>query len=78
MSPIVWYFEHSLSLPFFEIEMKTDPFPLLWPLLSFLLSHKKNETLAICKGMNGPGGYYAVWYYLYVESKKKNSTHGYT
>ena len=26
MSAIVWYFEHSLTLPFFEIEMKTDLF----------------------------------------------------
>ena len=26
MSAIVWYFEHSLTLPFFEIVMKTDFF----------------------------------------------------
>ena len=26
MSAIVWYFEHSLALPFFVIEMKTDLF----------------------------------------------------
>ena len=26
MSAIVWYFEHSLALPFFEIVMKTDLF----------------------------------------------------
>ena len=26
MSAIVWYFEHSLTLPFFGIEMKTDLF----------------------------------------------------
>ena len=26
MSAIVWYFEHSLALPFFEIGMKTDLF----------------------------------------------------
>ena len=24
-----------------------------------LLSHKKNETLAICNNMDGPGAYYA-------------------
>ena len=34
MSSIVWWFEHSLALSFFEIGMKT-PFPVLWPLLSF-------------------------------------------
>ena len=40
MSTIVWYFEHSLALPFFQIGMKT-PFPVLWPLVSFpnLLSY---------------------------------------
>ena len=32
MSATVWYFEHSLALPFFGIGMKT---PFLWPLLSF-------------------------------------------
>ena len=26
MSTIVWQFEHSLALPFFEIEMETDLF----------------------------------------------------
>ena len=26
MSAIVWYFEHSLALPFFGIGMKTDLF----------------------------------------------------
>ena len=26
MSAMVWYFEHSLALPFFGIGMKTDPF----------------------------------------------------
>ena len=26
MSAIVWWFEHSLALPFFGIGMKTDPF----------------------------------------------------
>ena len=35
MSAIVWYFEHSLALPFFGIGMKTDLFPALWPLMSF-------------------------------------------
>ena len=35
MSAIVRKFEDSLVLPFFGIEMKT-PFPVLWPLLSFL------------------------------------------
>ena len=36
MSAIVWQFEHSLALPLFGIGMKTDLFPALWPLLSFL------------------------------------------
>ena len=36
MSAIVRSFDHSLSLPFFRIGMKTDLFPVLWPLLSFL------------------------------------------
>ena len=31
----VWWFEHSMTLPFFGIEMKTDLFPVLWTLLSF-------------------------------------------
>ena len=31
MSAIVWYFEHSLALPFFEIEMKTDLFSPVAP-----------------------------------------------
>ena len=35
VSTIVQQFEHSLPLPFFGIEIKTDPFPVLWPLLSF-------------------------------------------
>ena len=35
MSAIVGQFEHSLALPFFGIGMKTDPFPVPWPLLSF-------------------------------------------
>ena len=35
MSAIVWQFEHSLALPFFGIGMKTGPFPVLRPLLSF-------------------------------------------
>ena len=35
MSAIVWWFEHSLALIFFGIEMKTDLFQSLWPLLSF-------------------------------------------
>ena len=35
MSAIVLYFERSLALPFFGIGMKTDLFPVLWPLLSF-------------------------------------------
>ena len=30
MSAILWYFEHSLALPFFAIGMKTDLF--LWPM----------------------------------------------
>ena len=34
MSAIVWQFEHSLALSFFEIGTKT-PLPVLWPLLSF-------------------------------------------
>ena len=34
MSVVVWYFEHSLSLPFFGIGMKM-PFPVWWPLMSF-------------------------------------------
>ena len=34
MSAIVWWFEHSLALPFFGIGMKTDFFPVLWPLPS--------------------------------------------
>ena len=35
MSAILWFFEHSLALPFFGIRMKTDIFPVLWPLWSF-------------------------------------------
>ena len=35
MSATVPYFEHSLALLFFGIGMKTDLFPVLWPLLSF-------------------------------------------
>ena len=31
----VWWFEHSMTLPFFGIGMKTDLFPVLWTLLSF-------------------------------------------
>ena len=34
MSAIVWYFVHSLALPFFGTGIKTH-FPVLWPLLSF-------------------------------------------
>ena len=30
MSAIVWYFEHSLALPFFGIAMKTDLFQFSW------------------------------------------------
>ena len=35
MSAIVRYFEHSLGLPFLGTGVKTDLFPVLWPLLSF-------------------------------------------
>ena len=35
VSAIVPYFEPSLALLFFGIGMKTDLFPVLWPLLSF-------------------------------------------
>ena len=35
MTAIVQYFELSLALPFFGIGMKTENFPVLWPLLSF-------------------------------------------
>ena len=35
MSAVVQQFEHSLSLSFFGIGMKTDLFPVLWPLMSF-------------------------------------------
>ena len=47
-----------------------------------LLSHKKGWNFAICNNMDGLRGYYAkwnrqreknaVWYHLYVESKKHN------
>ena len=35
MRAIVQWCEHSLAWPFFGIGMKTDLFPVLWPLLSF-------------------------------------------
>ena len=35
MSAVVQWFEDSLALSFFGIGMKTDIFPVLWPLLSF-------------------------------------------
>ena len=35
MSAIVQSFEHSLALPSFGSGIKTKPFPVLWPLLSF-------------------------------------------
>ena len=35
MSAIVPWFEHSSALPFLGIGMKTNIFPVLWPLLNF-------------------------------------------
>ena len=35
MSEIVWYFQHSLALPFFGIGNESSPFLVLWQLLSF-------------------------------------------
>ena len=41
LSADVQWFEHSMTLPFFGIGMKTDLFPVLWTLLSspYLLAY---------------------------------------
>ena len=44
MSPVVWQFEHSLSLPFFETGMKTDL--TTW---MFSIAYAKRTAFAVSK-----------------------------
>ena len=67
-----------------SISRRMDKEDVVYIYNGILLSHKKEWSLAICDNMSGARGYYAkwnksdrertnaVWFHLYVESKRQN------